>query len=205
MTRRALLLDFGGVITTDFYGALRSFCAREGLAPDAIEVVLRTRPDVRAVLKDAECGRIPQERLEAVFGDALGVPADGLVRRAGADLRPCQAVLDIAARARAHGIPAGVLSNSWGSSADGYDAYAGYDLERRFDAVVISDQVGMSKPDEGIYRLAAARLGVKPEECVFADDNPSYLPLARALGMDVVHFTAAETGVAEIAALLGLD
>ena len=205
MTRRALLLDFGGVITTDFYGALRSFCAREGLAPDAIEAVLKTRPDVRAVLKDAECGRVPQGTLEAVLGDALGVPADGLVRRAGADLRPCQAVLGVAARARAHGVPTGVLSNSWGSGADGYDAYAGYDLERRFDAVVISDQVGMSKPDEGIYRLAAGMLGVAPEECVFADDNPSYLPPARALGMGVVHFTAPESGVAEIAVMLGLD
>jgi putative hydrolase of the HAD superfamily len=205
VTRRALLLDFGGVITTDFYGALRSFCVREGLAPDAIEVMLKARPDLRAVLKDAECGRVPQARLEAVLGDALGVPADGLVRRAGADLRPCQAVLDITDRARAHGIPAGVLSNSWGSGSDGYDAYAGYDLERRFDAVVISDQVGMSKPDEAIYRLAAGRLGVKPEECVFADDNPSYLPPARALGMSVVHFTVPGAGVAEIAALLSLD
>jgi putative hydrolase of the HAD superfamily len=203
--RRALLLDFGGVITTDFYGALHSFCAREGLSPDAIEAVLKTRPDVRALLKDAECGRVPQGRLEAVLGEALGVPADGLVRRAGADLRPCQAVLAIAAKARAHGIPAGVLSNSWGSGAGGYDAYAGYDLEQRFDAVIISDQVGMSKPDEGIYRLAAGMLGVKPEECVFADDNPSYLPPARALGMGVVHFTAPEAGIAEIAALLGLD
>jgi putative hydrolase of the HAD superfamily len=205
VTRRALLLDFGGVITTDFYGALRSFCAREGLAPDAIEAALKTRPDLRAVLKDAECGRVPQWRLEAVLGDALGVPAGGLVRRAGADLRPCQAVLDIAARARARGVLAGVLSNSWGSGADGYDAYAGYDLERRFDAVVISDQVGMSKPDEGIYRLAAGRLGVEPQECVFADDNPSYLAPARALGMGVVHFTEPGAGVAEITALLGLD
>jgi FMN phosphatase YigB (HAD superfamily) len=95
-----------------------------------------------------------------------------LGRGGGAELRPCQAVLGTAARARAHGIPTGVLSNSWGSG-DGYDAYAGYDLERRFDAVMISDQGGMSKPDEEIYRLAAGRLGVEPEECVFADDNPS--------------------------------
>jgi len=205
VTRRALLLDFGGVITTDFYGALRAFCAREGLAPDAIEVVLKTRPDVRAVLKDAECGRIPQARLEGVLGEALGFQAENLVARAGADLKPCAAVLDLAARARAHGVLTGVLSNSWGSGADGYDAYAGYDLEQRFDAVVISDQVGMSKPDEAIYHLAAGKLGVAPEECVFADDNPSYLPPAAALGMVVVHFTAPESGVAEIAALLGLD
>lgn len=204
MTRHALLLDFGGVITTDFYGALRSFCVREGLPEDAIEVTLRTQPAIRAMLKDAECGRVPQADLEAALGGALGVSPDGLVGRAGADLKPCEPVLGLAARTRQSGLPVGVLSNSWGSGADGYDAYAGYDLENRFDAVVISDQVGMSKPDEDIYRLAAAKLGVAPEECVFADDNPSYLPPARALGMAVVHFTAPDTGVAEIAGLLGL-
>lgn len=205
MTQRALLLDFGGVITTDFYGALRAFCVREGLAPNAIEAVLKTRPDVRSVLKNAECGRIPQARLEGVLGEALGVRAENLVARAGADLKPCQPVLDLAARARDHGVLTGVLSNSWGSGVDGHDAYAGYDLEQRFDMVVISDQVGISKPDEAIYLFAASKLGVAPEECVFADDNPSYLPPAAALGMAVVHFTAPESGVASISALLGLN
>jgi putative hydrolase of the HAD superfamily len=205
VTRRALLLDFGGVITTDFYGALRSFCIREGLPEDAIEVTLRTRPDIQSVLKDAECGRVPQADLESVLGEALGISADGLVRRAGTDLHPCEQVLSLAARARERGLPVGVLSNSWGSGTDGYDAYAGYDLDNRFDVVVISDQVGMSKPDEDIYRLAAAKLGVVPEQCAFADDNPSYLPPARALGMAVVHFTTPDTGVPEIAALLGLS
>jgi putative hydrolase of the HAD superfamily len=205
MTPRGLLLDFGGVITSDFYGALRSFCVREGLPGDAIEAVLRTRPDVRAMLKDAECGRIPQAALEAAMGEALGIPHEGLVRRAGADLSPCQPVLDLAARARKRGMRVGVLSNSWGSGAGGYDAYAGYDLERRFDVVVISDQVGVSKPDEAIYTLAASRLGVAPGECVFADDNPSYLSPAQTLGMAVVHFTAPDTGVPQIAALLGIN
>lgn len=205
MKRSGLLLDFGGVITSDFYGALHTFCVREGLPSDAIEAVLRTRPDVRAVLKDAECGRIPQAVLESALGEALGIPSEGLVRRAGADLHPCQQVLDLAALARERGIRVGVLSNSWGSGDCGYDAYAGYDLEKRFDAVVISDQVGMSKPDEGIYTLAASELSVAPGECVFADDNPSYLPPAQALGMAVVHFTAPDTGVPEIAALLGVS
>lgn len=205
MTRRGLLLDFGGVIASDFYGALRSFCVREGLPGNAIESVLRTRADVRAVLKDAECGRVPQAVLEVAMGEALGIPHEGLVRRAGADLRPCQPVLDLAAHARERGIRVGVLSNSWGSGSGGYDAYAGYDLERRFDAVVISDQVGMSKPDEAIYTLAAGKLGFDTGECVFADDNPSYLPPAQALGMAVVHFTTPDTGIPEIAALLGIN
>jgi hypothetical protein len=57
-------------------------------------------------------------------------------------------------------VAVGVLSNSWGSGE--FDAYAGYDLDRRFDAVVISDRVGLRKPDPAIYRLAADKLGVPP-------------------------------------------
>lgn len=61
---------------------------------------------------------------------------------------------------RSRGLPVGVLSNSWGSGADGYDAYDGHDLDERFDAVVISDEVGTSKPDEdtaesGVAEIAA--------------------------------------------------
>ncbi len=41
MSYRGLILDFGGVVTTDFYGALSAFCVREHLAPDAVMRVLR--------------------------------------------------------------------------------------------------------------------------------------------------------------------
>ena len=39
---QGLILDFGGVVTTDFHGALAAFCVREGLAPDAVSRALET-------------------------------------------------------------------------------------------------------------------------------------------------------------------
>jgi putative hydrolase of the HAD superfamily len=71
--------------------------------------------------------------------------------------------------------------------------------------VVISDRVGLRKPDSAIYRLAADKLGVPSHGCVFADDNPSYLPPAAELGMAVVHFADVADGVAQIEDLLGLS
>jgi FMN phosphatase YigB (HAD superfamily) len=94
------------------------------------------------------------------------------------DLRPCQPVLNLVDRARKAGIATAVLSNSWRTGS--YDPYAGYDLESRFDAVVISDQVGLRKPDETIYRLAAETLDVAPSTCVFVDDTAHNLPPAYA-------------------------
>jgi putative hydrolase of the HAD superfamily len=68
--------------------------------------------------------------------------------------------------------------------------------------VVISQHTGMRKPDPAIYRLAAERLGVPPEACVFVDDLPQNLEPARALGMSVVHKTTADQLLTDLERIL---
>jgi putative hydrolase of the HAD superfamily len=191
-----LILDFGGVVTTSFYGALRGFCLREGLPGDAVERALKDTPQGRQFLALAECGQIPQREFEFVLAKLLDVDADGLVARVLSDLRPCTPVLDLVADARAAGTATAVLSNSWGSGD--VDPYAGYDLPEHFDTVVISDRVGLRKPDPAIYRLTADRLGVQAWACVFVDDSAHNLPPAAALGMATVLFTDVDTGITRI-------
>lgn len=202
MTYRGLILDFGGVVTTDFYGALSAFCVREGLPPDAIKNAARNDPEGHAALAAAETGQLPQRAWEQALGRILRLDDYGLLGRALAGLRPQPEVLALVHRTRAAGIRVGILSNSWG--AGDYDPYAGYDLDSRFDAVVISDQVGLRKPDPAIYLLTAEKLGVPAAECVFVDDTGSNLPVARDLGMATVHFTDPAAGLAEIALLIGI-
>ncbi len=55
-----------------------------------------------------------------------------------------------------------------------------------FDGVVLSYQHGIAKPDPEIYKLAARKLGVKPEACVFVDDIMSYCEGAEAVGMRAI-------------------
>jgi putative hydrolase of the HAD superfamily len=202
MTYRGLILDFGGVVTTDFYGALSAFCMREGLPPEAIKNAARNDPEGHAVLAAAETGQLPQRAWEQSLGRILGLDDHGLLGRALADLRPQPEVLALVDRARAEGIRVAVLSNSWG--AGDYDPYVGYDLDSRFDAVVISDQVGVRKPDPAIYLLTAEKLGMPAVECVFVDDTAANLPAAQALGMATVHFTDPAAGIAEITSLIDL-
>jgi putative hydrolase of the HAD superfamily len=199
---RGLILDFGGVVTTDFYGALSAFCIREGLPPDAFVHVLRHTDRGRRALAGVESGQISQRVYEQVLGRLLGLDDQGLLGRALADLRPRAEVLDLVHHVRAAGIAAGVLSNSWGRGD--YDPYQGYDLDGCFDAVVISDQVGLRKPDPAIYLLTAAKIGVPAAECVFVDDTAANLPVARDLDMATVHFTDSDAGVAEIERMLGI-
>jgi len=202
MEYRGLILDFGGVVTTDPFAELSAFCAREGLDPGAFARDIRDDPEGKAAVEAVEAGKISQREYEMTIGRLLGVDGRGLLARALGGLRPRPEVLDLIQRARAAGIRVGLLSNSWGDGE--YDPYEGYDLDAMFDAVVISGDTGMRKPYPAIYLLAADELGLSPQECVFADDAAANLPAAEELGMGTVHFTDAAAGIAEISRLLGL-
>ncbi|MCO5973352.1 HAD-IA family hydrolase [Actinoallomurus sp. WRP6H-15] len=190
------------MVTTDFYGAMRAFGVREGLGETAVENVLRNSEEGRAALAAVEDGRLPQREYEAALARLLGVDSHGLLGEILADLRPCRPVLELVDRARAAGIATAVLSNSWGTGS--YDPYDGYRLEERFDAVVISDRVGLRKPGEDIYQLTADKMGVRPSDCVFVDDTAHNLPPAERLGMAVVFFDDVEAGIARVEQLLRL-
>jgi putative hydrolase of the HAD superfamily len=202
MTYSGLILDFGGVVTTDFYGALSAFSQRAGLNPGAFTSVLRDTGEGRHALAAVECGRMTQREFERTMGRLLGLDDNGLLGNALADLRPRPEVAALVEQARWSGVKVAVLSNSWGSGS--YDPYADYELERLFDAVVISDQVGLRKPSAEIYELTASKIGLPFGRCLFVDDTPANLPPAAALGMGTVLFSGADDEIAEIARLVGV-
>jgi putative hydrolase of the HAD superfamily len=202
-TYTGLILDFGGVVTTDFYGALAAFSVRSGLDAGAFVRVLREDPEGRAAFHAAECGQIRQRDFEVVMGRLLGLPDDGLLAGALADLEARPAIINLVERARAAGVKTAVLSNSWGTGD--VDPYAGWRLDELFDAVVISDRVGLRKPDPAIFKLTASKIGLLPGECLFVDDTKGNLPRARDLGMGTLYFTGADDEIAEIERLIGLS
>ncbi len=64
----------------------------------------------------------------------------------------------------------------------------GLGIHHLFDVVICSAVVGLAKPDAQVYRLAAERLGLPVEECVFIDDFEGNVTAAREVGMAAVHF-----------------
>jgi putative hydrolase of the HAD superfamily len=85
-----------------------------------------------------------------------------------------------------------------------YGPYVGWGLDELFDAVVISDRVGLRKPNPAIYELTASKIGLPPGDCLFVDDAEANLPTARELGMGTLFFTGADGEIAEIERLLGI-
>src|SRR5438270_1350710 len=164
---RGLLVDWGGVLTSDVFDTFRSFCELEGLEPDTIRRRFRQDPACRELLIGLETGELEEHEFEPRFAAVLGVPAPQLIDRifAGAQLEA--RMLEAVRQARRRGVRTGLISNSWGTRR--YDRAL---LAELFDGVVISGEVGMRKPTRGIYELAAERIGVEPEACVFVDDLP---------------------------------
>jgi putative hydrolase of the HAD superfamily len=61
-------------------------------------------------------------------------------------------------------------------------------IHHLFDDIVCSAEVGMAKPEAGIYTIAAQRLGLEPGQCVFVDDLDTNVEAARQVGMQAVLF-----------------
>ena len=198
----ALLVDYGGVLTTDVFASFNAFCAREGLPADTVRERFRTDAGARELLARLETGELPARDFEVAFAKRLGVAPEGLVARLFGGMKPDEAMLAGVAAARRAGVRTGLLSNSWGDALS-------YDEERLaalFDVVVISSEVGLRKPDPAIYELVAKRLGVPLDEIVFVDDLPGNLKAARALGMTtVLHRHDAAATLAEAEAALGVS
>ncbi len=198
--RRGLLVDWGGVLTTDLFASFAVFCAAEGLDPDRLRHAFRHDPSARESLIALEEGRLDEADFEPRLAAILGVAPDGLVDRmfAGSVAEP--AMLDAVRAARAAGVRTGLVSNSWGTRR-----YPRELLGELFDGVVISGEVGMRKPAPEIYALGAERVGLPPEACVFVDDLPFNLDPARELGMAVVHHVRAPDTIVELESILAVD
>jgi len=199
---RGLIVDYGGVMTTDVFASFRAFCDAEGLSPDTVRDRFRSDPEARDLLAALETGELEAAEFEPRLAALLEVESERLIARLFGGMAPDEAMLDGVRELRAGGTPTVLLSNSWGDAL-GYDRAL---LDELFDGWVISSEVGLRKPDPAVYELAAQRVGVPPHACVFVDDLPGNLKPARALGMaTVLHRGDAAATLAEIREHLRAD
>jgi len=182
---RGILLDFGGVLWNMRWDIAAELEQAHGLPRGSLfEALYRTptwreiergRGDRQAWLEEAhrlleERAGGPRPRLHEAWRARQHTIAENvaLVRA----LRPAYRV--------------GILSNSDRSLRERLrDGLGIHDL---FDAVVCSAEAGMAKPEPAIYRLAAGRLGLAPEACVFVDDHEPNVVAAEQVGMRALLF-----------------
>jgi len=200
VARKGLLIDWGGVLTTDLFTSFASFCEAEGLEAAKVRDLFRNDEAARDLLVEFECGRVEEREFERRFAAMLGVADDeGLVERLFAGAAPDARMLGAVKTARDGGVRTGLISNSWG-----VDRYPQALMDELFDGVVISGVVGIRKPAPEIYAMGAQAVGLPPEECVFVDDLGFNLKPAKELGMATVLHTDAGETIAELEELLGV-
>ncbi len=197
---KGLLVDFGGVLTTNVFDSFRDFCTAEGLDADAFLKLMSEDPEARRQLRRVETGAIDEAEFGVILAEKLGVSdSENLIDRLFAGMRADHAMIDAVKAAKAAGIRTGLVSNSIGAGR--YDRSTFPEL---YHGVVISAEVGLHKPQPEIFLLGAERAGVEPAECVFVDDLRENCDGAEAVGMAAVLHRGAQTTLPELERLLGV-
>jgi epoxide hydrolase-like predicted phosphatase len=182
---RALIFDFGGVITNMRWDVARELEQQHGLEKNALLRTLYDADDWRAVevgAGDIELWReAAHRRLEEAAGRTLP-PLHEQWRRSWGLIEENIALI----RALRPPYRVGILSNADVTLEE--RLRDGIGLRDLFDDVISSAVVGMAKPERDIYLLAAERLRMPPEECAFIDDTERNVIAARETGMAAIHF-----------------
>jgi putative hydrolase of the HAD superfamily len=197
--RAGLLIDWGGVLTTNLFTSFRDFCVKVGIDPQTLRDRFSSDPSFRELLIALEKGQLEEGEFEQQLAPLLGAEPDGLIDGLFAGVHPDAPMVEAVRRARAGGIRTALVSNSWGVHRYPHDLF-----DELFDGVVISGEEGTRKPAKRMYELGAERAGVAAEQCVFVDDLPFNLTPAEELGMATVHHTSAEQSIPELERILGL-
>jgi epoxide hydrolase-like predicted phosphatase len=198
--REGLLIDWGGVLTTNLFASFHEYCVRMEIDPAELGQRFGADPEFRELLISLEKGTLGENDFEQRFAGLLGVAPDGLIDGLFAGVQPDVAMIEAVRAARQAGIRTALVSNSWGVHRYPHDV-----LAEIFDGVVISGVEGTRKPARRMYELGAERAGVAAELCVFVDDLPFNLTPAKELGMATVHHTSADTTIPELERLFGVS
>lgn len=205
---RAVISDFGGVLTTPLAGSFQVFADRTGMSMPELGAALAAiiaREGVHP-LHELECGRItePQflEALERSLREQVGrdIPCDGFAEALWSALEPNPPMIELMAALRGEGYRMALLTNNVREWEPRWRAMA--PIDDIFEFVIDSAYVGMRKPDPEIYELALQGLGLPAEECLFVDDLERNCVAAADAGMVAVVYRGPQQASAEIRAAL---
>jgi putative hydrolase of the HAD superfamily len=206
---RAVICDFGGVLTTPLHHGFEEYEQESGISPrqlgEAMGKAMAEHGD--HPLFELERGQITEEEFGRRLASHLG-PAFDLGRMRDVyvgTLQPNLRMIDFVAELRGRGLRTALCTNNvreweplWRSKLP--------QIDELFEVIVDSGFVGTRKPEAEIYELTLERLGGLPaEQCLFVDDLDVNCEGARKLGMNAVRFSEAEQAIGEIEAALARD
>ena len=198
MTVRAVFFDLGGVILRTEYQAPRQQLAeRLGMEYDDLDrIVFGSESGIQA----ATGAITSQQHWEAVM-KRLKRPIEEMpsIREEffAGDIVDRDILNFLRSLRGTH--KTGLISNNW---SDLRDYLVREKMMDAFDHIIISAEVGVAKPEPGIFRIALEQTGVRAEEAVFVDDFYVNIEGAEKVGMKGIHFKDAESAMQQLKQLL---
>lgn len=203
LPRRALICDFGGVLTTPLGNAFAAWQQESGIPLEDLGTAMArcTEQDGEHPLFVLEKGLITQvefnRRVDGQLGD--GRSLDGMLDVWFGHLERNHEMIEYLRGLRRGGLRMALLTNNVREWEPRWRPMLP-EIDELFEVVVDSAFVGMRKPEPEIYALTVERLGggITAGGCVFVDDMEINCQAARGLGMAAVTFETAEQARAEI-------
>jgi len=210
MTIKAIIWDFGGVLTSSPFEAFNRYEASNNLPQDFIRGVNAVNPDTNAWAQ-FERSEVSLDQFDLLFREesaARGRAISGrdVIALLGGHVRPmmAEALRRCSVRYKVgcitNNVPAG---KGPGMVLDNIQAQAVRDVMAIFHHIVESKRAGIRKPDPRIYQMSCDALGVDPTQAVYLDDLGVNLKPARDMGMRTIKVGEPEKALAELEAILG--
>ncbi|MBR5545424.1 MAG: HAD-IA family hydrolase [Clostridia bacterium] len=125
-------------------------------------------------------------KLTAFYQNALGIPQEGvpalqkvICRQYTRTYALMPDTKKLLAALETKGLKLGIVSNNYATIRQTLDELG---LTSYFDCIVISEEVGLQKPDPAIIRLACEQCGVEPEDTIYVGDHPFDITCAHDAG-----------------------
>lgn len=209
---KAVLWDFGGVITSSPFEAFNRYEKERGLPADFLRSINATNPDSNAWAQ-LESSQVTVDEFDELFAqeaESKGhrVMGKDVLELLSGDVRP-EMVNALKAIKAQHQI--GCITNNVntgqgpGMAKSSEKAAQVAEIMALFDVVIESSKVGIRKPDPEIYRMTCEQMSIQPEETIYLDDLGINLKPARALGMTTIKVLNADQALDELETLLDMQ
>ena len=211
-TIKAVLWDFGGVITSSPFEAFNKFEIQERIPVDFIRQTNAENHETNAwaKLESSEINLDEFDRLFRLETLAKGHEISGkaVINLLSGEIRP--SMVNVLTRIKEDYIVGCITNNVNAGQGPGmahskrkHDAIE--NVMSNFEFIIESSKVGVRKPDPKIYKLACERAKVSPVECLYLDDLGVNLKPAKAMGMRTIKVFSPEQAISELEENLGIQ
>ena len=203
MKYKAIIWDFGGVITSSPFDAFNEFEEVNGLPKDIIRTINSENPDMNAWAQ-FESNSITIDQFDDIFlkeAKAKGFDIKGrdIIKLLKGSIRENMVSF---LRELKSDFKLGCITNNVKPSSEENTDNETKEAMSIFDHVIESSIVGIRKPNPEIYMMSCDALNVSPDQCIYLDDLGINLKPARELGMTTIKVIQPEDAIQEVRNLL---